>query len=158
MGSLKTRVTKLETAAGTGATSVEEAVLRAGKMQAEEGAAFKAWREKRGYSEEEAAKALGVEHDPLRPYAYGSYRSMESGEGTTNSIRAMIGVKPIEPWSAEGQIGFHNRMREHHISLGIDASPLSAEEEEAIRSGYAKEMREYDTAMKLWEENNDGKH
>ncbi len=159
MGSLKARIDKLESKIdGKPVGPAAMAIRELSKRRKEEGRALKAWREKHGYSEEEAAKELGVEHDPLRPYTHGSYRPMESGEGTTNSVRAVIGIQPIEPWNAEDKISFRNEMRQRDISRGVDANPLSAEQEEVIRKIYAKEMREYETAMKLWEKNNDGKH
>ena len=51
-----------------------------------------------------------------------------------------------------------NRMRERDISRGVvNAELLSPADEKWIRSHYAREMQEYEAAMKVWEENY-GKH
>ncbi len=156
MANLKSRIDKLETKAGGGADAAK-AIHELARKSKEEGEALKAWRAKHGYSEEEAAKELGVEHDPARPYAHGSYRPMESG-ALTNSIRAVIGIKPIEPLSADDEISSSNRVRKRHIRNGVvNAELLSPAEEKWIHSHYAREMQEYEAAMKVWEENH-GKH
>ena len=77
----------------------------------------------------------------------------------TNSVRAVIGIKPDEPWSADGQIRTTNAIRERHISMGLaNVELLSAAEEEQIRKSYASELLEYERDLKAWEENTDGKH
>ncbi len=152
MANLKSRIDKLETKAGGGADAAK-IIHELARKKKEEGEALKAWRAKHGYSEAEAAKALGVEHDPERPYAHGSYRPMESG-GLTNSVRAVIGIEPLEPWDADGKVSMRNRMRERDISRGVaNVELLSPADEKWIRSNYAREMQEYEAAMKVWEEN-----
>ncbi len=158
MANLKSRIDKLETKAG-GDVDAAKIINELARKRREEGEALKAWREKLGYSEEQAAKELGVEHDPSAPYRHGAYRPMESGEGMTNSVRAVIGIKPDEPWSADGQIRTTNAIRERHISMGLaNVELLSAAEEEQIRKSYASELLEYERDLKAWEENTDGKH
>ncbi len=156
MANLKSSIDKLETNAGGGADAAK-AIHELARKSKEEGEALKAWRAKKGHSEEEAAQELGVEHDPARPYAHGSYRPMESG-ALTNSVRAVIGIKPIEPLRADDEISSRNRVRQRHISMGlVNAELLSPAEEKWIHSHYAREMQEYEAAMKVWEENY-GKH
>ncbi len=152
--SLETRVSRLETESGIG-TSVENAVLERSLRTKQENAALKAWRERHGYSIAEAAKALGVEHDPERQYAPGQYMSMESGAHMTNAVRAVIGIKPIEPWDAEDYIRVMNKTRKwKYERLGIEVKLLSEEEEASARTTWAEAKRAYDAAMKVYEANN----